>query len=455
MSARATTTAMRPAAEKALWERASRHLVRYGHYFQPAIIETAAGAFMTTTDGRRLLDFASGQMSTILGHSHPEITAVIRAQAGELVHLYSQLLSRPVIDLAEKLAEIAPGNLERVLLLSTGGESNEAALRMAKTATGGYEVLALSRSWHGVTQGAASATYNSSRHGHGPAAPGSFVLPAPTPYRPAFLKGDTYDWEAELDYGFELYDRQSTGSPAALILESIFSSGGVVVPPKGYLKAAAERARKRGMLVIVDEAQTGLGRTGRLFDCEYDGVVPDFVTLSKTLGAGLALSAVVTTPEIEDRCFERKFHFYTTHASDPLPAAVGLEGDRDHPARPPRGSRARRRRAAECRVPGDDAALRGDRRRARARALDGRRAGQGPQQQGALARARRRGDEPLPRPRPLDKHHPRQLGCVSHRATDYDQRRRDRHGPHHVRAGAAREPLTAGRGSQSCAGALP
>ena len=309
----------------ALWARANRHLVRYGHTFQPVIIDKAQGAVMTTTEGRRILDFASGQMSTILGHSHPEITAVIREQAGDLVHLYSQLLSRPVIDLAEKLATLAPGNLERVLLLSTGGESNEAALRMAKTATGGYEILALSRSWHGVTQGAASATYNSSRHGHGPAAPGSFVLPAPMPYRPAFLNGDTYDWEAELDYGFELYDRQSTGSPAALILESILSSGGVIVPPKGYLKAAAERARKRGMLVIVDEAQTGLGRTGRLFDCEYDGMTPDFITLSKTLGAGLALSAVITTPEIEDRCFERKFHFYTTHASDPLPAAVGLK----------------------------------------------------------------------------------------------------------------------------------
>ncbi len=311
--------------EQALWQRANRHLVRYGHYFQPTIIETASGSFMTTTDGRRLLDFASGQMSTILGHSHPEITAVIREQAGELVHLYSQLLSRPVIDLAEKLAQLAPGALERVLLLSTGGESNEAALRMAKTATGGYEVLGLSRSWHGVTQGAASATYNSSRHGHGPAAPGSFVLPAPTPYRPAFTKGDTYDWEAELDYGFDLYDRQSTGAPAALIIESILSSGGVIVPPKGYLKAAAERARKRGMMVIVDEAQTGLGRTGRLFDCEHDGLVPDFITLSKTLGAGLPLSAVLTTAEIEDRCFEKKFHFYTTHASDPLPAAVGLK----------------------------------------------------------------------------------------------------------------------------------
>ena len=313
------------ASSDALWARANRHLVRYGHYFQPVIIDKAQGAVMTTTEGRRILDFASGQMSTILGHSHPEITAVIREQAGDLVHLYSQLLSRPVIDLAEMLAKLAPGNLERVLLLSTGGESNEAALRMAKTATGGYEILGLSRSWHGVTQGAASATYNSSRHGHGPAAPGSFVLPAPMPYRPSFLTGDTYDWEAELDYGFELYDRQSTGSPAALILESILSSGGVIVPPKGYLKAAAERARKRGMLVIVDEAQTGLGRTGRLFDCEYDGMTPDFITLSKTLGAGLALSAVITTPEIEDRCFERKFHFYTTHASDPLPAAVGLK----------------------------------------------------------------------------------------------------------------------------------
>ncbi len=312
--------------DQALWQRAERHLVRYGHFFQPAIIASANGSFMTTTDGRRLLDFASGQMSTILGHSHPEITEVIRAQAGELVHLYSQLLSRPVIDLAEALAKIAPGNLERVMLLSTGGESNEAALRMAKTASGRYETLALSRSWHGVTQGAASVTYNSNRFGHGPAAPGSFVLPAPTPYRPAaFTRDGNYDWEAELDYGFELFDRQSTGNPAAFIIESILSSGGVIVPPAGYLKAAAERARQRGMLVIVDEAQTGLGRTGRLFDCEYDGIVPDFITLSKTLGAGLALSAVLTTPEIEEKCFENKFHFYTTHASDPLPAAVGLK----------------------------------------------------------------------------------------------------------------------------------
>jgi 2,2-dialkylglycine decarboxylase (pyruvate) len=312
-------------SEAELWDSANRHLVRYGHFFQPAIIERAHGAFMVTTTGQKLLDFASGQMSAILGHSHPEITEVIREQAGELVHLYSQLLSRPVIDLAEALAKIAPGDLGRVLLLSTGGESNEAALRMAKTATGGHEVLALSHSWHGVTGGAASATYNSSRRGYGPALPGSFALPAPTPYRPRFTSGDTYDWKAELQLGFEMFDRQSTGAPAALIIESILSSGGVIVPPQGYLKVAAEMARARGMLVIVDEAQTGLGRTGTLFDCQHDDLVPDFVTLSKTLGAGLPLSAVITTPAIEDTCFEKKFHFYTTHASDPLPAAVGLK----------------------------------------------------------------------------------------------------------------------------------
>ncbi len=321
----ATDVHSRSPAAADLWSRADRHLVRYGHDFQPAIIAAAAGSFMTTTDGRRLLDFASGQMSAILGHSHPEITAVIAAQAGQLVHLYSQLLSRPVIDLAGKLADIAPGALDRVLLLSTGGESNEAALRMAKTATGGYEVLALSRSWHGVTHGAASVTYNSSRVGHGPAAPGSFVLPAPTPYRPRFVSGDTYDWHGELDYGFELYDRQSAGRPAAFIIEPILSSGGVIVPPEGYVAAAAEHARARGMLVIVDEAQTGLGRTGQLFDCARDGFIPDLVTLSKTLGAGLALSAVITSAEIEQRCFDNGFHFYTTHAADPLPAAVGLK----------------------------------------------------------------------------------------------------------------------------------
>jgi 2,2-dialkylglycine decarboxylase (pyruvate) len=152
------------------------------------------------------------------------------------------------------------------------------------------------------------------------------VLPAPDSYRSRFLGLDgQYDWRPELDFGFDLIDRQSTGALAACIAEPILSSGGVLVPPPGYLPALAAKCRERGMLLIFDEAQTGLGRTGDLFACEHDGVVPDFLTLSKTLGAGLPLAAVLTTPKIEALCHDRDFLFYTTHTCDPLPAAVGLK----------------------------------------------------------------------------------------------------------------------------------
>jgi 2,2-dialkylglycine decarboxylase (pyruvate) len=308
------------------WRKARAHLVRYGGAFAPVIAESADGNWFTDADGRRILDFTSGQMSAILGHSHPDIVAVARKYIGELDHLYSTVLSRPVVELAALIAEISPGKLDRVLLVSTGGESNEAALRMAKLVTGRHEIVAMSRSWHGVTGGAASATYSSSRKGYGPTQPGALVLPAPDTYRSRFVdQTGAYDWKSELEFGFDLIDRQSTGALAACIVEPILSSGGVLEPPEGYMAALAEKCRERGMQLIFDEAQTGLGRTGHLFASERDGVVPEYLTLSKTLGAGLPLAAMLTTPEIEDVAAERGFLFYTTHASDPLPAAVGLK----------------------------------------------------------------------------------------------------------------------------------
>jgi 2,2-dialkylglycine decarboxylase (pyruvate) len=308
------------------WEKARAHLVRYGGAFAPLIAESASGNWFTDADGRKILDFTSGQMSAILGHSHPEIVAVARRCMGKLDHLYSSILSRAVVDLATLIAEISPGKLDRVLLVSTGGESNEAALRMAKLVTGRHEIVAMSRSWHGVTGGAASATYSSGRRGYGPPQPGAFALPAPDTYRSRFIDDrGVYDWKSELAFGFELIDRQSSGELAACIVEPILSSGGVLEPPEGYLAALAEACRARGLQLIFDEAQTGLGRTGSLFACERDGVIPDYLTLSKTLGAGLPLAAMLTTPEIEDVAAERGYLFYTTHASDPLPAAVGLK----------------------------------------------------------------------------------------------------------------------------------
>ena len=312
-------------ADPVFWDHARRHLVRYGGRFEPLIIERAEGSFVYDADGRAILDFTSGQMSAILGHCHPEISEVVRRHAATLDHLFSGMLSRPVVDLAAALAKVAPGALERCLMLSTGAEANEAAIKMAKLATGHYEVVGFAQSWHGMTGAAASATYSAGRRGYGPSAVGSFAIPAPYPYRPQFERDGRYDWAAELDYAFALIDRQSNGSLAAFIAEPILSSGGLLDLPFGYLAALKQKCAERGMLLLLDEAQTGLGRTGLMFACERDGVVPDMLILSKTLGAGLPLSAVVTTAAIEELAYERGFLFYTTHVSDPLPAAVGLK----------------------------------------------------------------------------------------------------------------------------------
>jgi len=311
-------------ADPDFWASADTHLTRYGPSFEPVIIERAAGSFVYDADGRAILDFTSGQMSAVLGHTHPDIVATVARQMGAVAHLFSGMLSRPVVTLAERLAALAPG-LERVQLLTTGAEANEAAIRMAKLVTGGHEIVAFAQSWHGMTGAAASATYSAGRRGYGPAAVGSFVIPAPNAYRPRFRTADgSNDWQTELDDSFALIDSQSTGNPAAFIAEPILSSGGILELPIGYLAALKRKCEQRGMLLILDEAQTGIGRTGHMFAFERDAVVPDILTLSKTLGAGLPLAAVMTTEAIEQTAFERGFLFYTTHVSDPLPAAVGV-----------------------------------------------------------------------------------------------------------------------------------
>ncbi|SDJ12680.1 2,2-dialkylglycine decarboxylase (pyruvate) [Lentzea albidocapillata subsp. violacea] len=294
------------------WDDVDRHLVRYGGTFTREIIDSASGSFLFTEDGRRILDFTSGQMSAILGHSHPRIVETVQRQIANLDHLFSGMLSRPVVDLARRLAGTLPPSLSKVQQLTTGAESNEAALRMAKLVTGRHEVVAFARSWHGMTAAAAAATYSAGRKGYGPATPGNFAIPAPSG-----------DWQAQLDLAFGLVDAQSVGSLAACIVEPILSSGGILEPPPGYFAALSAKCRERGMLLIMDEAQTGLCRTGNWYAFERDGVVPDILTLSKTLGAGLPLAAVITSAEIEAEAHARDYLFFTTHVSDPLVAAVG------------------------------------------------------------------------------------------------------------------------------------
>jgi len=154
------------------------------------------------------------------------------------------------------------------------------------------------------------------------------MLPSPDAYRSIFRHADgSHDWETELNYGWSMIDKASCGALAAVILEPVQSSGGMITLPSGYMRAMKRHCEQRGMLLIVDEAQTALARSGDIFAISHadnGGVVPDILTMSKTLGNGLPLSAVVTSHTIADHASANGFMFYTTHANDPLPCNVGL-----------------------------------------------------------------------------------------------------------------------------------
>lgn len=308
----------------AFFAKADKYLMKTGVPYSPAIITRAAGTKLYDQDGREILDFTSGQMSSLLGHSHPEIVEVVQKNVATLDHLLSNMVTWPVVELAERLARFLPAPLAKTFLLNTGSETTEAAIKMAKMFTGKFEIVAFTASYHGLTSGSGSATYSAGRKNGGPAMPGQLAFPAPYEYRSVFRKPDgTYDWEKEMDFGWAMIDRQSVGSLAAFIMEPILSTGGILVPPKGYIKRMGEECRKRGMLIIMDEAQTGVGRTGQMFAFEQDNVVPDILCLSKTLGCGLPLASVSTTEEIDAGCTKAGFLWLTTHLNDPLTAAVG------------------------------------------------------------------------------------------------------------------------------------
>jgi 2,2-dialkylglycine decarboxylase (pyruvate) len=300
-----------------------RFLIRYAGGFGPFVVERAEGAWVETTDGRRILDFTSGQICSTLGHGHPRISEAIRDSL-DLVHLSSWMLSEPVLELAERLGALLPAPLERTILLNTGSEANEVALKLAKLHTGRFEVAGLTRSFHGLLTGIASVNFSIAHAGYGPLLPGSFAIPAPYAYRCPVRHCDGACDCTCLEAGFDLLDAQSVGSLCALIAEPILSTGGIIVPPDGWLARAQGLCAERGMLLVLDEAQTGFGRLGTMFAFERDGVVPDVLTLSKTLGGGVPLAAAVTGAAIEEDCVEKGFLHVTSHVSDPLPAAAGL-----------------------------------------------------------------------------------------------------------------------------------
>src|SRR5438270_8310048 len=305
-------------------DQRERFLIRYSRDFAPFTVVRASGAWLETTDGQRVLDFTSGQICSTIGHNHPRIVAAVQQSLDNVIHLNSWMLSEPVLALPERLVGRVPPSLNKVILVNTGGEANEVALRIAKMHTGRFEIIGLTRSWHGLQAGVASINLAAGHAGYGPLMPGSLTLPAPYAYRcPIRHCNGACDCSC-LEAGFDLVDQQSVGSLCAVIAEPVLSAGGIIVPPDGYFSRLRELCDARGMLLVLDEAQTGFGRLGTMFGFEHDGVVPDLVAVSKTLGGGLPLAATVTSPAIEEDCVAKGFLHVTSHVSDPLPAAAGL-----------------------------------------------------------------------------------------------------------------------------------
>lgn len=292
-----------------------RHLLHYGRDFVDELIVRASGTCLITESGREILDFSSGQMCATIGHNHPDILAAMERAGETVIHLDSTMIAPSVVELAERLCGMLPSSLSKVQFLNTGGEANEAALRLAKISTGAFEVIALTGSWHGTTVGASSATYAHGRKRYGPTMPGSLAIPAPNCYRcPIRHCQDRCDLTC-LAVGFEMIDVTSVGAEAAVIAEPIQSAGGIIEPPSGYFTKLRSLCDERGMQLILDESQTGLGRVGKMFAFEDVGIVPDLLTLSKTLGGGLPLSAVVATEKIAETA--RDHGFLITHHMPP------------------------------------------------------------------------------------------------------------------------------------------
>lgn len=312
------------ASNEVLWKSVDNHLLHYGRDFVREFISRASGSYIYTADGRAIIDFSSGQMCATLGHNHPAILDAIKRASDTVLHLDSTMLTPSIAHLAKELCELLPPQLNKVLFLNTGAESNEAAIRLAKLYTGRFEIVGLTGSWHGTTFGAASTTYANGRKGYGPSTAGSLAIPAPNCYRCPLGKEKSTCKLACLDFSFDYLEAVSIGSIAAVILEPIQSAGGIIVLPDGYLKKLREWCNERDILLIFDEAQTGLGRVGANFSFEIDEVIPDIISLSKTLGAGVPLAATITSDEIAKVTHERGFSHFTSHASDPLTVEVGL-----------------------------------------------------------------------------------------------------------------------------------
>jgi len=272
-------------------------------WFKVTDLEVASGegSWVTTTAGDRYLDFSGGIAVTSTGHSHPHVTAAIAEQASRFVHAQANVYTHDLMQpLAAKLAEISPSGIDTFFYANSGAEITEAAVKLAKQATGRPNIIVFQGSFHGRTHQAMAMTTSKTvyRAGHAPLPSGIFIAPYPN------VRAD--DVQAEVARAIAGFDELLTSvtapsETAAVIIEPVLGEGGYVAAPAGFLEAIERRCKEHGMLFIADEVQSGFGRTGKMFAIEHYDVQPDIVCMAKGIASGFPFSALGTRRELDDR----------------------------------------------------------------------------------------------------------------------------------------------------------
>ena len=290
----------------------------------PFVMSHGRGTEVWDVDGNRFLDFAAGIAVCATGHAHPQVVAAVREAAGDFLHISSDYWHERMVALAERLARLAPmGEPAMSFFCQSGTEAVEGALKLARYVTGRSRFIGFLGGFHGRTMG--SLAFTSSKYtqqkGFFPTMPGVTHVPYPNPYRPLFVGDD--QGEATLDYVRMLFDRNVPASEVAgILVEPIQGEGGYVVPPAGFLAGLRELCDQHGILLIFDEVQSGVGRTGRMFASEHEGVSPDIMTLAKGLGSGLPIGAVVAKRRLMQQ-WTRGAHG-NTYGGNPITCAAAI-----------------------------------------------------------------------------------------------------------------------------------
>ena len=261
----------------------------------PFVMSHARGTEAWDVDGNRFLDFAAGIAVCSTGHAHPRVVKAVQDAAAKFLHISSDYWHEEMTALAERLSAIVPlGEPGMCFFCQSGTESVEGALKLARYVTGRQRIIAFLGSFHGRTMGSLSLTSSkyTQQAGFAPTMPGVTHVPYPNTYRPLFAGAD--QGKAVLDYIRMLFERNvPPAEVAAIVIEPLQGEGGYLVPPQGFLAGLRQICDEHGILLVFDEVQSGIGRTGKMFAAQHTGVQADIMTLAKGLGSGMPIGAVV------------------------------------------------------------------------------------------------------------------------------------------------------------------